>query len=353
MSNDDGIVLLGGEGSVPYRKGTSTSRDSYLKYVFGEPGTYFIEVDGIDLVEDTKRSVGIPDGGTYTLQVSLETPNVTGSVVETTANSGMFARASGAGAAGNITVNAPQLTISDGAQISAETIAGEGNITLNTSNLQLRGNSAIITDATQAASGGNITIDTNTLVLENSNITARAVGGQGGNIQITAQGIFQDNVSNIDASSQRGVDGTVEIQTQVDPARGLISLAQTPIDASSLISKGCEEYRGSEFIITGRGGIPPHPFETLPGEVIWLDWRSLTDENSSLGYSVPSETFSSSEVVTPEEGELPDDEIRQAQGWLPLPDGTVVLTAYPVKMTPAGPLMQHPGCQIILGDSEQ
>ncbi|MGK7900267.1 MAG: hypothetical protein AB4352_02430, partial [Hormoscilla sp.] len=123
----------------------------------------------------------------------------------------------------------------------------------------------------------------------------------------------------------------------------------SPVDASSLISKGCEEYRGSEFIITGRGGIPPHPFETLPGEVIWLDWRALTDENSSLGYSVPDETSPVESVVTPEE----DDEIRQAQGWLQLPDGTVVLTAYPVKMTPAGPVMQHPGCQIILGDREQ
>ncbi|MBC6422139.1 MAG: hypothetical protein GDA38_11780 [Hormoscilla sp. SP12CHS1] len=75
------------------------------------------------------------------------------------------------------------------------------------------------------------------------------------------------------------------------------------------------------------------------------------DENSALGYYVPEETSESSEVGTPEERE--DDEIRQAQGWVQLPDGTVVLTAYPVKMTPAGPVMQHPGCQIILGDSEQ
>ena len=255
------------------------------------------------------------------------------------------------GIAGSLNMTASEIDLNNGT-ISAETAEGnQGNITIDAPTVVLQNNSGITTNATGTATGGNITIATSNLVArDDSDISANAIDGRGGNISITASGVFLDTESEITATSDRGVDGTVEIQTQVDPARGLISLAQTPIDASSLISKGCEEYRGSEFIITGRGGIPPHPFETLQGEVIWLDWRALTDENSSLGYSFPSETSSSSEVGTPEEGELPDDEIRQAQGWLQLPDGTVVLTAYPVKMTPVGPVMQHPGCQIIMGD---
>ncbi|MGK7900264.1 MAG: filamentous hemagglutinin N-terminal domain-containing protein [Hormoscilla sp.] len=256
------------------------------------------------------------------------------------------------GIAGSLNLRADDIQLNNGS-LSAETASGDqGNITIDAPTVVLRNNSEITTNATGTATGGNITISTENLVArDDSDISANAIDGRGGNISITASGVFTDNESEITATSERGVDGIVEIQTQEDPARGLISLAETPVDASSLISKGCEEYRGSEFIITGRGGIPPHPFEMLPGKVIWLDWRYLLEENSETGHSAPAnqETSESDSGVT----ELAGDEIRQVQGWVRLPDGTVVLTAYPVKMTPVGPVMQHPTCQIILGDREQ
>jgi len=258
------------------------------------------------------------------------------------------------GIAGSVNIIADEINLNNGT-LRAETALGDqGNITIDAPLIVLQNDSGITTNATGDATGGNITIATENLVArDDSDISANAIFGRGGNILITASGVFLDTEIEITAASDLGIDGIVEIQAQIDPARGLVPLNSSPIDASSLISKGCEEYRGSEFIITGRGGIPPHPFETLPGEVIWLDWRALTDDNSSLGYSVPDETSPVSEVGTPEERELPDDEIRQAQGWLQLPEGTVVLTAYPVKMTPVGPVMQHPGCQIIMGESKQ
>ena len=61
VSNDDSSTSNGDGGSVHHY-------DSFLTYTFTNPGTYYIEVG--------KYSNGsnIPDGGTYTLQVSLEHP---------------------------------------------------------------------------------------------------------------------------------------------------------------------------------------------------------------------------------------------------------------------------------------
>ncbi len=59
VSNDDSSTSNGAGGSIH-------SYDSYLVYTFSQPGTYYIEVG--------KFSGGgpIPNGGTYTLQISLE-----------------------------------------------------------------------------------------------------------------------------------------------------------------------------------------------------------------------------------------------------------------------------------------
>ncbi|MGK7903849.1 MAG: hypothetical protein AB4352_21075, partial [Hormoscilla sp.] len=252
------------------------------------------------------------------------------------------------GKAGSLNLIADAIELNNGTLRAETAEAEEGSITIDAHTLVLRNNSAIKTDAIGGATGGNITISTDNLVaMDDSDITASAIDRSGGNILITTSGLFLDNESEITAT------GSVRRVTKKEQPQGIVSLAETLVDPESLISKGCEDYRGSEFIITGRGGIPPHPLERLRSEVIWLDWRALTDENSSLRQDLPDETSSSSEVETPQEGELPDDEIRQAQGWLQLPDGTVVLTAYPVKMTPVGPVMQHPGCQIILRDGER
>jgi len=173
------------------------------------------------------------------------------------------------GVAGSLNLTADSLNLNNGA-LRAETASGDqGNIIIDAPTVGLGNSSAIATNATGNATGGNITISADNLVArDDSDISANAEDGRGGNISITTLGLFLDLDSEITATSSRGIDGTVEIQTQVDPAQGLVSLAETPVDPGTLISKGCQEYRGSEFIITGRGGIPPHPFEMLPGEVI-------------------------------------------------------------------------------------
>ena len=81
-------------------------------------------------------------------------------------------------------------------------------------------------------SGGNITIDPNVVVLQNSQVIAQAVQGAGGNITITTPLYLADFSSTVSASSERGVNGTVTIQSPNAPASGHIQ----PLDKSPLHS---------------------------------------------------------------------------------------------------------------------
>jgi filamentous hemagglutinin family protein len=231
-------------------------------------------------------------------------------------NSGLFARVTGTGNAtssgGNINVTSPSIFLDKQGTITAATTAGEGgNITLNVRDiLLLRNNSSITASAgTAEASGnaGNITINApNGFVvavpLENSDITANAFSDKGGNVKITASGIFglvprnraelvrllqpkesselnpnKLQTSDITAISQQNplLSNTVEFNTEINPSLGLVVMPTNPVDASSLIASGCagDEIQNNQFIVTGRGGLPPSPDEFLTSDVVWQDTR--------------------------------------------------------------------------------
>ncbi|MEG3850050.1 filamentous hemagglutinin N-terminal domain-containing protein [Microcoleus sp. herbarium19] len=175
--------------------------------------------------------------------------------------------ADGRGAAGNLRIAADSIRLDSGA-IKATTQAGNfGNITLQTGNLQLRRNSQITTNASGTATGGNINIEAGTVAaLENSDIRANAIRGRGGNIVINTQGIFRSFDSDIDASSELGIDGRVELRTpDIDPVKGL-NQPETP-GVPPQPARGCQTsgQRASRFVITGRGGLPPTPSERVTG----------------------------------------------------------------------------------------
>jgi large exoprotein involved in heme utilization and adhesion len=106
----------------------------------------------------------------------------------------------GTGNAGNITLRAGNLTLDNKASISAQTASSQGgNINLNLGEVLLlrRGSQISATAGTAGAGGdgGNITIDAPRGFIvavpgENSDITANAFSGQGGNVTIRAAGIF-------------------------------------------------------------------------------------------------------------------------------------------------------------------
>ncbi|MBC1221409.1 S-layer family protein [Nostoc sp. UCD121] len=228
-------------------------------------------------------------------------------------NTGLSAFPTGNG--GNLTITSPSIKVSNQGYIAAENV-GSGNggylqiqadsIVLDQQGqirtaaasglggslklavrdiLLMRHNSLISAKAGGIGNGGNININSPIIAgLENSDIIANAVAGNGGNIQITTQGIFglkfrpQLTLENdITASSQFGVNGTVQVNTiGVDPNSGLVELPANVTDPSQQIANGCSANQGSRFVTTGRGGVPQNPTQQIRSDRTWSDTRDIS-----------------------------------------------------------------------------
>ncbi|MDJ0597051.1 MAG: filamentous hemagglutinin N-terminal domain-containing protein, partial [Pleurocapsa sp. MO_226.B13] len=245
------------------------------------------EGDGGTLTVDASKSVQVigrsADGQFPSGLFVQATPDSTGNAGDLRLETGSLTlrdgaevsvKNQGAGDAGNLEVAARDLRLENQAALSATTTSGQGgNITLQIGDLLLlRRNSQISTTAglaQRAGDGGNITIDADLIVAipqENSDIRAQAFAGNGGNINIDAQNIlgFQllenPNFSDITASSQFGIDSTINIE----PGQESIALPIEIVDVSKLIDRNlCSSEQKDEFIITGKGGLSPSPKDPL------------------------------------------------------------------------------------------
>ncbi|MBD2299992.1 filamentous hemagglutinin N-terminal domain-containing protein [Nostoc sp. FACHB-190] len=199
-------------------------------------------------------------------------------------------RNDGTGNAGKVGIDANFVMLDTQGAITATTQVGEGgNIIVNANTLLMRHNSAINATSGSVGNGGNITINAPIIfALENSDIVANAVQGRGGNIAITTHGVFGLKYSpqvtaesDITASSQFGVNGTVEVNNVgVDPNSGLIELPVNFSDPSQKIATGCADTSNSSFVATGRGGIPQNPTEELSSDRTWSDVRDISAFNT-------------------------------------------------------------------------
>lgn len=210
-------------------------------------------------------------------------------------NSGIFVDSKGTGIGGNIEIYGGTLNLNNG-QISAVTQSSDGgNINLNLSNfLWLRNNSNISTTAgiaQGAGNGGNITIFAPFIVAfpqEDSNITAQAFNGNGGNINITTNALFcigftGDNIpvrNDITVSSKFGLDGNFIFNNlAVDPTSGLIELPSNTVNIQPL--KPCSNSQETNsFTNIGTGGLPQNPYQSLSSNDIFVDLRPVN--NSSV-----------------------------------------------------------------------
>ncbi|MGG6284225.1 hypothetical protein ACQ4M3_21800, partial [Leptolyngbya sp. AN03gr2] len=242
----------------------------------------------------------------------------------TVANNGRISVDSqGTGDGGRIRIDAGNVLLDRG-NIVAKTQSGEGgNISLTSQNLlRLRRNSQISATAMRSGNGGNIDITANGFILaipnENSDITANAVRGRGGNIQITTRSILgispsePTGLSDITASSEFGLDGTVRLNTlQTEPDQKAQEVPQL-VDTSNQIAQTCSpRSRANSFVVTGKGGLPPDPTEALNATSVWRNSRSEIA-------STPSKS----------------NNLVEATHWIKNADGTIALVSgTPVQAT--------------------
>ncbi|QYO63225.1 S-layer family protein [Leptolyngbya sp. 7M] len=252
--------------------------------------------------------------------------------------------------AGRLNIRANRITLDNQADLNAQTESGRNaRIDLRGVDLLvLRRGSRISTEAGSSTGGGNagrIDIDANFVLdapAENSDIVADADREDAGRIEIKAQGILgiaqrdqRTPQSDITANSRAGVDGEISISTPtVDPTRGLVELPSTVVDASQLIARGCRAEdrpvaeQSGEFVITGRGGVPPSPTDLRSSEAIVTGWVSFDPEAASVRSSTPPIEASSA----------PSAPIVEAQTWILGTDGRVKLVAPTAAASPSPPM---------------
>jgi filamentous hemagglutinin family protein len=328
----------------------------------GSAGNLKIEADLLELEQSFINATGNEGNLTLTSQNMLLSQ---GSEISTNAsgnNSGgnitiatgalsllskseISSNASGIGSSGNIeiTASSPNTLLLDRSEISAR--GGEGNISLNSPTIVLRRGSQINTDGIGTLPGGNINVDADFLLAvlsENSDITANAQQSFGGRVIVNTQGIFgieqqnnQTSFSDITASSELGsqFSGFVEIiDPNTDPTSGTTRLPSEVVDASDRIAPGCSANLGNTFVVTGRGGLPENPSQTLRGNAVWQDFRDLS---TAASQTTETKTQASSQVE-PRQTENYSTPIVEAQGWIEKGDGRIELVANARDITPQG-----------------
>jgi large exoprotein involved in heme utilization and adhesion len=254
-----------------------------------------------------------------------------------TDEAGVFVRSLGSGDGGNLEIRADRLSLDQAGVITAETESGEGgNIELQIQEtLFLRNNSQITANAHGNGNGGNINIGADFILAvpqENSDITANAFEGRGGNVQITTQGILGIEPrtaltlqSDITASSEFGIDGAIVIDSpEIDPIQGTATLP-TALSAPPL-AQGCyTSSRQNRFVVVGRGGIPSSPVDTLTGDLLWQDLSDPLEEIEGQSWQRRHQGIGEIQQNRPDSGTIIAP--IEAEGWVVQADGTIALVA--------------------------
>lgn len=238
------------------------------------------------------------------------------------------------GSAGNLLIAAPSVVLDNG-EITAQTNSGDGgNINLQVEDvLLLRNGSELSSTAGSARTGGDggdILIAAGfiaAIAQENSDITANAFNGQGGSISVNTQGVLGIKnrsqltfESDITASSELGQNGVVIINNPEIPPRS--EDVALPINLPSPlepVGQSLCSNEDSEFTVSGTGGLPVSPYNTLNGSPTWEDWY-ISEENPVLNHSenAPKTTALSIEPA--------ENTLQEAQRWGLDTSGNVVIS---------------------------
>ena len=288
------------------------------------------------------------------------------------------------GAGGDIEITADRLMLNNGSILTGTSATEGGDITLEIADLLfLENNSRVSTSAGQISAGGdggNIIIEIpngfiTALPQSNSDISANAFGGAGGDIMLQAQGIaglvFRSRKNLI---QQLGTDDPIQLNPENLQTNDMTAFSQVNSDLSGELSGRfnfvpssprelpsgladasnqieqtiCRATQGSEFLVTGQGGVLPSPREQFRSEDLWEDWRLMdiaevpSEErptNPSMGYAVANPSYEQ----TPQ--------LIEAQSWQTTPNGDIILianapstnnaTSLPILIPPSATCQTH------------
>jgi filamentous hemagglutinin family protein len=234
-------------------------------------------------------------GGFTPVGINFDAPQLTGNTgnikIETNqltvSNKAEISTNSNGGNAGNLSLTSPVINLDNQAKVTATASSDRGrrgNIDLQVQGLLFLRKNSSISNGENRGEGGNITFGRGFIVAipsENSDIITNATNSPDGNITITTKGLFgiqfrlsQTRESDIVASGRITLNSL-----NIDPTKGLVSLPTDILDSSTRVAATCSALSGpnsNQFIVTGRGGLPPTPNDPLGGEIIWEDTRIIT-----------------------------------------------------------------------------
>ncbi|MEQ8468348.1 two-partner secretion domain-containing protein [Coleofasciculus sp. E1-EBD-02] len=333
-SGDGGLIQVEGNALI-LKDGAQISTDTTGT---GDAGNTIINVDNV--INIMGEETGI---------FSSTTPESTGNsgsifidpqLVAIRDGGAISVDSEGTGTGGSIQLQGGRLILDNG-RISAEAASDNGgNIALSLDDIIiLRGGSLISATAgieSGFGNGGNIQIATPFVVAipgQNSDITANAFEGDGGNIGIATNTLFfielrdltnprEVMTNDITVTSDLGVDGTFSLSSpEIDPESGLIKLPDQLADTSNQVVKTCAAAEGNVFTITGRGGVPSDPTAPIRGQTLLSDVRDFAatapENQPQAQESVPNSVESTSERRY----------LVEATGWVKNEQGEIELVA--------------------------
>ena len=191
---------------------------------------------------------------------------------------------------------------------------------------------------------GNIRISTDVLVaIENSDITANAQAGSGGQVLINADAIFgtqfrqqQSDASDITATSELGPEfsGSVELDTEIDTTQRLVELSRDVIDPAALIAQNpCQQGEESEFTLTGRGGLPPNPTQGTRQRSVSVGLTEPVESEEIQQLNSNRQSSSNPNSVNRHSQSRFPRNIVPARGWIRNENGDVILVSYDPTQT--------------------
>lgn len=249
---------------------------------FGNASGIFTNTEGSGSGGNTSVNAGsitLQNSGMLSAQTSGTAASAIGGTITVNANSVQLnsgatitAKSNGVANAGNINVTATDgltmqnssiTTLVDTNDIDSNARGGDIKITTSpTATVHLQ-DSRISASVPGSGDGGNVSIDPKFVILQGSRILAQTDRGTGGNITITASVFQPDATSIVNADANRGVNGTVTIQSPYAPGSGKIQpLGNRPLQAAALLNQRCAAVAGGEFssfTVAGRNSLPTEP----------------------------------------------------------------------------------------------